>query len=183
MNISKTLLTSAACVACALPFSVQAETTKVTTQTIVEAQDVEGINQIDFSAFDTNKDGIYSKPEVGEKLFYSFDRDGNEVIDNIEWDRKSVFTITPMEQETYKFVDYNDDGTTEVTTYTYNEFYKESALILFDKNKDGLSASEFINVGFQKLDLNDNNVIELNEWKKGYIEMTKPENAEQERYN
>ena len=182
MKFSKTLLAGAACFACALPATVNAETT-VTTQTYVETQDIEGINKIDFSAFDVNKDGLYAKTEVGEKLFYTFDRDGNEVIDNLEWDNRSVYTITPMEKETFTFVDYNSDGYTELSTYTYDQFYKESALIRFDKNKNGLSASEFIGVGFQELDDNDSNTIELDEWKEAYIEMTKPKNAEQERYN
>ena len=194
----KILLTSVACAAVAMPFTASADdsavhsdakmetsttSTTVTTQTYVEPQEIEGVNEIKFSDFDLNNDGLYSKSEVGEKLFYSFDRDGNEVIDNIEWNENSVYTIIPMEKETYTFVDYDSDGYTELSEYDYDQFYQESALILFDKNKDGLSAAEFIEVGFQELDDNDNNTIELDEWKEAYTEMTHPKNAEQERYN
>jgi len=199
MNITKKLLlTSVACAACVMPLTVSAHDTNidadakmetktsettVTTQTYVDTQNIDGVNKINFASFDLNNDGLYSKSEVGEKLFYSFDRDGNEVIDNIEWDERSVYTVIPMEKETFTFVDYNSDGYTELSDYNYDQFYKESALILFDKNKDGLSAAEFIEVGFQELDDNDNNTIELDEWTEAYTEMTHAKNAEQERYN
>ncbi len=155
----------------------------VHTKTYVETSDVADERKINFSAFDINEDGMYAKSEVGEKLFYVFDLDGNEVIDNQEWDTRSMFTITPMEKETFKFVDYNDDGYTDLSTYTYETFYKESGLIRFDEDKDGLSAAEFIDTGFQELDDNDNNTIELDEWVEAYTVMTKPATAEQERYN
>jgi hypothetical protein len=155
----------------------------VHTKTYIDTADTVENLKIDFSAFDVNGDGLYAKSEVGEKLFYVFDQDGNEVIDNLEWDRKSMYTITPMEKETFKFVDYNDDGYTDLSTYTYDIFYKESGLIRFDNDKNGLSASEFIEVGFQELDDNDNNTIELDEWVEAYTAMTRPETAEQERYN
>ncbi|MAI61811.1 MAG: hypothetical protein CBB87_04850 [Micavibrio sp. TMED27] len=159
----------------------QAET--VHTKTFVQTQDIEGVNQINFSEFDINEDGLYAKSEVGEKLFYVFDRDNNKVIDNIEWNNRSLYTIIPMEKEVYRFVDYNDDGYTDLSSYNYRAFYQESGLIRFDENKNGLSAAEFIETGFQELDDNDNNIIELDEWKEAYTEMTKPKNAEQERYN
>lgn len=183
INKNKLLLTTTLGLLCSMPAIAQAETKTVTTHTSVHAQEIEGANKIDFSEFDLNKDGVYSKKEVGEKLFYEFDQDGNEVIDNIEWSKRNVFTITPMAKETVKFIDYDSDGITEVASYTYDEFYKESALILFDKNKDGLSAKEFINVDFMELDGNDNNLIDLEEWKGGYNEMIKEKNALQERYN
>ena len=162
-------------------YPVVAET--VHTKTYVETSDVIDERKINFSAFDVNEDGMYAKSEVGEKLFYVFDQDGNEVIDNLEWSDKSMYTITPMEKETFKFVDSDDDGYTDLSTYTYETFYKESGLIRFDNDKDGLSAEEFIGVGFQELDDNDNNTIELDEWSEAYTEMTAPETAEQERYN
>lgn len=155
----------------------------VHTKTYVQEKNMEKGEKINFAVFDLNKDGMYAKSEVGEKLFYIFDRDGNEVIDNLEWNNKSVYTIVPMEKETYKFVDYNDDGYTDLSSHTYETFYAESGLIHFDKDKDGLSASEFIDAGFQALDNNDSTTIELDEWQTAYIEMTKPKSAQQDRYN
>lgn len=175
------LLMAGACAFALTGFAVQAET--VHTKTYVETSDAIEAQTIKFSDFDVNGDGDYSKPEVGKKLFYVFDQDGNQVIDNLEWNRRSMYTITPMEKETFKFVDHNDDGFTDLSTYTYETFYKESGLIRFDHNKDGLSPSEFIETGFQELDDNDNNTIELDEWEEAYTLMLKPKNAEPERYN
>ena len=190
MKLTNKLLATAAVVAFAIPLAANAHeekaattSTTVTTQTYVEPQKIDGVNEINFSAFDINGDGLYAKSEVGEKLFYTFDLDGNEVIDNEEWDERSVYTITPMEKETFTFVDYNSDGYTELSTYNYDRFYEESALILFDQNKDGLSASEFIDANYKELDIDHSGMIELDEWKSAYTEMTKPKNAQQERYN
>lgn len=176
------LLTGVAAIAIVASAGIATAET-VHTKTYVKSQDVKHSDKIKFSDFDLNNDGMYSKSEVGEKLFYVFDLDGNEVIDNIEWDKRSMHTIIPMEKQTYKFVDYNNDGYTDLSTYTYETFYNESGLIRFDKNQDGLSAAEFIGTGFLELDDSGNKMIELEEWKEGYTAMTKPANAEQERYN
>lgn len=162
--------------------AVKADTT-VHTKTYVEAQNIEGVSQINFSAFDVNNDGLYAKSEVGSKLFDVFDNDGNDLIDNIEWDERSVYTITPMEKQTFQFVDYNDDGSTDLSSYTYETFYQESGLIRFDKNKNGLSPAEFIGESFQSLDDNDDNMIDLEEWQEAYTVSTRPATAEPERYN
>ena len=182
MTYTKFLKTAAIAALCiSAPLSAKAET--VHTETHVKTQDLEGVQKVNFSDFDLNNDGTFSKEEVGEHLYYLFDQDGNEVIDNIEWSQKNVYTITPMEKETYKFIDYNGDGYTDVSTYSYDTFYEESGLIMFDKNKNGWSAEEFIETSFQELDDNDNNIIDLEEWKAAYTEMTIPEVAKQDKYN
>lgn len=163
--------------------SPQANAETVKTTTIHEAKDLPEMKKTDFSVFDVNKDGEFSKQEVGEKLFYVFDRDGNEVIDNVEWDRKSMMTIIPMEEHNYKFVDKNEDGYIDQSQYTYQEFFQTSGLIKFDKNYNGLSASEFIEEEFQALDDNDDNLISYEEWKEAYSKATSPENAQPENYN
>ncbi len=160
---------------------VQAETVKTTK--IIEAKEMPDMTKTDFSVFDVNNDGQFSKEEVGEKLFYVFDRDGNEVIDNLEWDHKSMMTIIPMEEHNYKFIDKNEDGYVDQSQYTYKEFFQTSGLMKFDKNYNGLSASEFIETSFQVLDDNDNNLIDIEEWEEAYSKATSPENAQQENYN
>lgn len=147
---------------------VKKEETKITTKTYTQVQDLPDVKEVKFSVFDTNNDGKYSMKEVGERLFESFDRDGNGNIDNIEWNTRSVMTITPIEQETFEFVDYGNDGITDVTTYSYNTFYEESGLMRFDDNKNGLSAKEFIKAEYQALDADQDNLISLKEWKAAY---------------
>lgn len=146
----------------------QAET--VTTRTTVTQTELPQGQKVDFKAFDVNRDGILSMEEVGERLFYLFDTDGNEVIDNIEFDRNAVLTIVPMEKETMRLVDFDDDGRTDVAAYDYDTFVQQSRLIMFDRDYDGLSAQEFIETGFLKLDADDSNAIELEEWKRVYAD-------------
>ncbi len=157
--------------------------TVITTKTTVSPQEMENANMIDFGAFDRNNDGVLSMAEVGEKLFYVFDRDGNEIIDNIEFEQNSMMTITPMEKETITMVDHYGDGDYEKVTYTYETFLRESQLIRFADDHNGLSPEEFIGSSFLIMDDNDDKAIDLEEWKEGYIEMVKPKSAEQERYN
>lgn len=175
------LLASAAFTIAGYGSPVHAET--VTTLDVVSQKEVSPhVTKIDFSAFDINKDNVLSMPEVGERLFYAFDQDGNEVIDNIEFNKKSVMTIIPMEHETYTFVDHNSDGTAEHVKYTKDNFIQTSRLMRFDNNMDGLTPAEFIGEGFLKLDIDNSNVIELDEWKKAYIASLSPPNADNERY-
>jgi hypothetical protein len=155
---------------------------KIVTKTYTQAQKLENVNQINFSVFDTNKDGIYSMHEVGDRLFESFDRNSDKLIDNTEWNDKVVMTIIPMEQETFKFIDYDDDGWSEKSTYTYSTFYQASGLSRFDKNADGLSAKEFIGYSMQRLDDNDDNLIDLDEWNDAY-KYSRPKQDQPENYN
>lgn len=161
---------------------VVAPTVTSTTQTVVKPVDLPNMEKTNFSAFDLNKDGILDMAEVGTKLFYIFDTDGNEVIDNIEFENKKVMTIIPMEKETFKFVDYNGDGAADDTSYTHESFFKTSGLMRFDHNMDGLSPHEFVNEYFIALDDNNSKAIELDEWKEAYIKYARPPVAEQERY-
>lgn len=63
--------------------------------------------------------------EVGEKLFMVFDLDGNHLIDNIEWDKKSMMTIMPMEKETYKFYDSDNNL---ISMEEWKEAYSKSRI-------------------------------------------------------
>ncbi len=161
---------------------VTANADTVVEKTVVTQKELPDVEKIDFSAFDLNGDDILSMSEVGEKLFYTFDTDGNEVIDNIEFNHKQVMTIIPMEKRVFKFVDYDDDGRTDQSSYTYEEFIEQSMLMRFDENMDGLSPADFIKMSFLALDDDKSSVIELEEWKEEYLSTVLPHN-EPERYN
>jgi hypothetical protein len=162
-----------------LPSMAQAET--AVTKTYIQTKENPDVNNIDFTAFDVNNDGSYSMAEVGEKLFYIFDTDGNEVIDNIEWDNRNFYTITPMEVESFKFVDYDGDGRTDASSFTYDTFYKESGLMKFDEDQDGLSAGEFIDEGYEVLDTDEDKMITLKEWQRAYLE-SRPKHNQSDSY-
>ncbi len=178
----KLLLTSAVCLALGIASSgANAET--VSTTTVVTQKEVPNVRKTDFASFDLNRDNILSMVEVGEKLFYIFDTDGNQVIDNIEFTRSQVMTIIPMEKQTFTFVDVDSDGVAEQQAYNYETFLQQSRLMRFDKDMDGLSPADFIGATMLKLDIDKSGVIELTEWKKAYIDSVIPPVAEQVRYN
>lgn len=159
-----------------------AETT-ITTTTTVSPQVTEDAETFDFSGLDTNNDDILTTEEVGGTLFYIFDRDGNEVLDNIEFSRQSLMTITPMEKETLTTIDVDNDGTAEETVYSYDTFLQASQLTRFSDDYSGLSPEEFIGESFLELDANDDKGIEFEEWQDAYLDPTIYESADQERYN
>lgn len=128
-----------------------------------------GTQAVDFMAYDANKDGILSMNEVGEMLFKLYDTDGNQVLDNIEFERKAVLTITPVEKMTVVKYDFNNDGIADQANYNYETFLKDTQLSRFDQNKDGLSPHEFTGREFIVADINNDKVVDLNEWKGSYI--------------
>lgn len=148
------------------PAVTHADTVK--TEVKVEQKDIPDANKVYFTSFDLNGDGILSKNEVGDRLYKSFDRDGNGLIDNIEWGKRSVITIVPMEKETLKLVDFDDDGRSEVATYSTEQFLQETGLSRFDKDNDGLSPREFVGEYFKQVDTSKNHFIEKKEWQAVY---------------
>lgn len=183
MLAMKKLMTGTALVAAlAVPlYTAQAETVKSTT--VITPQPLENTIEVNFLAFDMNNNGILSKAEVGEKLYEIFDTDGNEVIDNQEYDNKNVYTIVPYEKMTFTMVDYEGDGKADVTTYEREEFLKETRLSRFNEGPDGLSAKEFIDDNFYEVDTDNNKLIEKDEWKNTYARMSGlPEDQRLETY-
>ncbi len=96
--------------------SVTTETAPVTTRSEMQVQTQEttiaadGTRLFNISEFDINKDGVLSTPEVGEKLFGMYDTDGNGMIDNNEYEKNIVVTVTPVEKTTTITYDFNGDG-------------------------------------------------------------------------
>ncbi|MBL8641532.1 MAG: hypothetical protein JNL76_05375 [Alphaproteobacteria bacterium] len=164
-----------------IPFSANADT--VTKTTIVESKDIPNVNKIDFMSFDVNHDGRLSIREVGDVLFGAFDTDKNGAIDNIEYDKNSVYTVIPMESTTLTFVDYDDDGHSDVYTVSKDEFLERSNLMRFDKDMDGLSPRDFMGSEVKEMDLNHNNLIEKDEWQRKYALIVKPKSSIGKRYN
>lgn len=159
---------------------VNAETV---TKTTVQKQEVMN-NSVSFEidSFDINKDGRYAKSEIGEKLFYIYDTDGNEIIDSNEFDAKRIITVVPVQEETYTYVDTDNDGLVEESTYTFTRMMKDTGLAIYDSEKDGLSAKEFIGTFYRDVDKNDDKTVDLEEWKSTYLSSVKGI-TESEKYN
>lgn len=169
MKLTSTL--AAAALAC---IAAPALAATVVTETHMVHKPVPGPVVIDFRIFDTNQDNTLTMLEVGEKLFYTFDKDGNQLIDNIEWDRPMVLTFAPMEQRTFQFIDYNSDGITDRTTTTQQVFLQQTGLSRFDDRADGLSAKDFLETPFKKADRDWSGQIDIREWKEAYFAVLKP---------
>lgn len=150
----------------------------------IAPKDISDLKGIDFSEFDINKDGVFERDEVGEKLFTVFDRDKNGVIDNLEMKKVSLKIKTPMEKKTIAVIDYRIPGKEQATRVSQEEFLQESKLAKFDKEGDGLSPLDFLEMPFNQVNVNDHDsVIDLYEWKRAYAATVKPLHMESFNYN
>lgn len=163
--------------------AAHAERTVTTTRTVISPQPVPGANMVNIDNMDRNGDGVLTMEEVGGELFYLFDRDGNEIIDNREFTRSSMVTVAPVQKETVTIIDRGSDGIADETIYTYDTFLERTQLSKFAKGRNGLSPEEFIDTSFLRLDENDDKAVDIGEWREAYLAMAIPQSAEQERYN
>lgn len=142
----------------------------VTTHTTTEPGAVKpGTRVIHLEDFDTNGDHILSTREIGDVLFKLYDTDGNDVIDNNEYERPAVLTVAPVEKTTTIQYDFNNDGIADKEVTTYDQFMENTQLSRFDKNHDGLSAHEFTGKAFNIVDVDKSKAIEMKEWQGVYI--------------
>ncbi len=155
----------------------------VTKRTLVTPNAPLNGEKINLQSFDMNNNGILSRKEIGTRLFYLFDTDGNEVIDNIEYDQPRLITVTPMLKEEFMSIDFDDDGVADVTDYTQEDFLKKSMLYDLDQNKDGLSAHEFLKVYLTKADTDKSKMLELDEWRTVYTENVSGPREDPDSYN
>lgn len=183
MNYGKIIKATTLGLAMVGMLTTTAMATTVVKDTYTKQQDLPDTIRVNFAEFDLNNDGQLSRTEVGKKLFYIFDVDGNEVIDNIEYTRPMVLTVIPMTKQEVTAIDFNDDGMPDSTKVDQDDFYRQSMLQKFDQHKDGLSAKDFLGQVYWQLDDNKDKTIDIKEWKEAYIESTTPSSANPNRYN
>jgi hypothetical protein len=141
---------------------VVAPGTVVTSPAVIPV--VAGVRTIHFEDFDINHDAMLARWEAGEMLFKLYDMDGNMVIDNIEFEKKAVLTVTPMQAVTRMSYDFDNDGIADKTVVTVDDFMQRSMLSRFDRNGDGLSAHEFTGEHFNEVDINNDHAVDKKEW-------------------
>ena len=136
--------------------------------------------------YDLNGNGILEAEEVGEKLFYQFDRDGNQVLDNIEFNRALDLKFAPVEKTRVVTVaiDYNNNSIVDSQEVTQEVVMQRTGLDRFSTRSDGgVTPREFIGKTVLELDLNRSGVVELHEWKRAYMERQAPLAADNIIYN
>lgn len=156
---------------------------EVTVRVEVEAASPPSGDVIEFEHLDANHDGVFSRDEVGEALFKFFDGDGNQVIDNIEIKKPRLVVFRQMEKREIEIVDYYDAGKPTKRKVTQEEFMEASKLGRFDKDQDGLSPLDFLEMAFNQVNVKDDGVIDLYEWKRAYAASVRPAHMEDYNYN
>lgn len=138
---------------------------------------------VNFDQFDLNNDGVLERDEIGETLFRMFDKDGNEVIDNIEMKTPNIIVFSDMAKTKTETVKYRDPSRPTKQTVSHEDFMQASKLARFDKDKDGLSPLDFLEKSFYQVNVKDDGVIDLYEWKRAYASYVRPAHLEQYNYN
>lgn len=160
-------------------FKQRVETVTKTRQILPET----GTRVVNFLDFDLNRDGLLSTQEVGEMLFKLFDSDGNGLIDNVEFEKRNVMTVVPMEKETTVSYDFDNDGLPERVERAHETFMEKTQLSRFDLVGGGLSPRDFVGKSFMRMDIDRSRFVELNEWRGAYDEAINRKNLQQVFYN
>ena len=126
-------------------------------------------HHIKFDEFDLSRDGILSVAEIGESLFKLYDIDGNNLIDNIEYEKRAVFNIVPTEKSTIIYYDFDGDGHADETAYTYETFSRDMQFSRFETARNGLSPHELTETHFNYADINNDRFVNQSEWRKVFI--------------
>lgn len=141
------------------------------TETVIEPGKPEkGSRAIHFEDYDLDHDGQLTRAEAGEMLFRLYDTDGNQVIDDGEYKRPAVLTMSPVTKRTKTVVDADGDGTPDKEDVTEEDSRVSTMLSQYDPDGNGLSPQEFTGKPFNKIDVNRSNVVEKKEWQGVYDE-------------
>lgn len=143
----------------------------------------EGTRLVNLADYDVNNDGVLSRRETGEMLFKLLDSDGNQIIDNIEFEKRNMMTIAPMERETVVSYDFDNDGQPDRIERSTEVFTQQTMLSAFDKDGAGMSPKDLAQKEFLNMDVNRDSAIDIYEWRGAYDKAIDDYNRSQARFN
>lgn len=142
-----------------------------------------GTHLIDLAKLDANGDGILTRHEVGAALFHIFDADGNNLIDNVEFEKKAIATVVPV-KETQKISYYSgDNDVPDKTVVSSEDFLKATQLARFGISGAGLSPHDFAGKNFADADINHDHFIDMKEWVGAYDAAVNAENVKKQEFS
>lgn len=142
-----------------------------------------GTRLVNLDEYDTNHDGVLSRRETGEMLFKLLDSDGNQIIDNIEFEKRNMMTIAPMEKETVVSYDFDNDGQPDRVERTSEKIEQKTMLSAFDKDGTGMSPKDLAGKEFLNMDVNRDSAIDIYEWRGAYDAAIDKQNRSNARLN
>lgn len=122
----------------------------------------------ELNTFDGNNDGVYSTLDAADQLFRIYDRDKNQLIDNVEY-----VTAAPIVLEKQMFVpvkntyQFMDAAGNVHTSTSYDSFLVETGLSQYVNA--GASPKEIFGKTINLLDKNKDGMIGVVEWRKAYL--------------
>ena len=141
------------------------------TVTAIPAQaglDLENQQEIRIDWLDLNRDKRITRAEVGEYLFFYFDRDGNESLSRSEYNRDQELTVIPYEGDFITYVDIDNDNVNDGTEFTTESFLVKAMIGTYDPEKGTIEAQDVIDKGWLRADSDRSGYIELDEWQDIY---------------
>lgn len=142
-----------------------------------------GTRLVNLDEYDINHDGVLSRRETGEMLFKLLDSDGNQIIDNIEFEKRNMMTVAPMEKETTVSYDFNGDGQPDRVERTAEVIEQQTMLTAFAKDGAGMSPKDLAGKEFLNMDVNRDGAIDIYEWRGAYDEAIDKKNRSDARLN
>jgi hypothetical protein len=124
---------------------------------------------VTFYYYDPRLGAIVSGNELTDDIIALWDANNNRVIDNHEFYTNAFVAYEPLEYTKRTFQDVNGQKKLTKQEYTYRlqqvPYYKN----LEKDGKEGLNLWEFLGVGFQDADLNNNNQVGYDELRTAFF--------------
>lgn len=151
-------------------------------QTVTAPSLPDGVRPVVFYYYDVDAGEIVAADTVTEDIFRLWDVDGNGHVSPQEYYRNAMVIYEPVETRTKIFSDV--DGRLKLTReeYTLRLAQVPDYAALNTDGKPGFSAHEFLGVGFQEADRNDDNQVSMSEFTEAFYGQPRLA-VDQERYN